>query len=54
MKGRYALSSCYLTTKVLTCRLRLSVNPGRANEVRVGVEILPIVAGLSMIQVGCA
>ena len=33
------------------CRLRLSVNPGRVNEIRVGVEVLPVVANLSMVQV---
>lgn len=41
-----------LTPSSMLRRLRLSVHSGRANEVRVGVEILPIVAGLSMVQVG--
>ena len=27
------------------------MNPGRANEVRVGVEVLQVVPGLSMVQV---
>lgn len=35
-------------------RLRLSVNPGKANEVRVGVELLQVVPGLSMVQVSHA
>ncbi len=33
------------------CRLRLSANPGRSDEVRVVVEVLPVVANLSMVQV---
>lgn len=32
-------------------RLRLSVNSGRVNETRVGVEVLPVVGSLSMVQV---
>lgn len=33
------------------CRLRLSTNPGKPSEVRVGVEVLQVVPGLSMVQV---
>ena len=33
------------------CRLRVSLNPGKSNEIRVGVEVLPVVANLSMVQV---
>lgn len=32
-------------------KLRLSANPGRSDEVRVVVEVLPVVANLSMVQV---
>ena len=39
---------------VMRCRLRLSANPGKANEVRVGVEVLQVVPGLSMVQVSHA
>ena len=38
----------------LNYRLRLSVNPGKANEVRVGVEVLQVVPGLTMVQVSHA
>ena len=58
------MSSCLLTPCAVTlskwaknirvkccCRLRLSANPGRSDEVRVVVEVLPVVANLSMVQV---